>query len=174
MRKFFLSVLIFISFNTYAQSFKSSIFAEGSLLSTKTSGTEEKETVTGAGIYYSGKLRLSSGCYFEFRPGLFFTQMYYEGIVFGMYIRGNFSEKLFGVYGLNTYLNFNGPSNTYDPKSPAFSGEILVGYRLNDDFSVLLGIDKTFDSIYGHGSSSYSSYTKYLYWTAKLGVEYNL
>ncbi len=170
--------LIFVVSGMYSQSFNSSLIAEGSLLSTniKTwySNLDDKEFISGYGISYSGKLRLGSNYQLEIRPGLFFTQTFYEGFQLGLYLRRNISEQFFGIVGVNAGINFNGPWRGWEPNTPTFTAGVTIGSKLSEDFSVLFSFDKTLDDLYGHGSSSTADFSKYLFWLMKLGIEYNL
>jgi hypothetical protein len=162
----------------YSQNYKSGFIVEIAGLSTNTSSFEklddEKEFVTGYGISYSGKFRLSPTYQLEFRPGLFFTQKYYHGFQFGFFLRRSIAENFFGIIGVNSSLNFTGNSRSFTHPTLSYAVGATAGLNLSEDFSALLSFYKTLDNIYGHGSTSTTYFTKYLYWLMKLGVEYNL
>lgn len=174
---YFLLLTLSVGYS-YSQSYKSSFAVEITGLSTNTSSfksvEDEKEFIAGYGFSYSGKFSINSTYQLEFRPGLFFTQNYYHGFQFGLFLRRSISENFFGVIGVNSSLNFTGNSHSFTHPTLSYAVGATVGLQLNKDFSALFSFYKTLDNIYGHGSTSTTYFTKYLFWLIKLGVEYNL
>jgi hypothetical protein len=172
----FFILTIFLIGSTCAQSYKSSITAEVVGLSSSTNYfgyiEPDKEFLGGAEISYSGKFRIGSDYQMGFRAGMLFTEFYYHGFHFGLLLRKQLNEEFFGILGLNSYLNYYGPSRTYSHKLLHYSVNIAGGMRLSDNLSTFISIEKTLDNIYGE--SSKSNFTKYLYWLFKLGLEYDL
>lgn len=166
----------FLVGSAFAQSYQNSITAEVVGLSSSTNylgrDKPEKEFLGGAEISYNGKFRIGSDNQLGFRAGMLFTEFYYHGFHFGLLLRKQLSEEFFGILGLNSYLNYYGPSRTYSHKLLHYSLNIAAGIRLSENLSTFISIEKTLDNIYGE--SSKSNFTKYLYWLFKIGLEYDL
>lgn len=171
---FFIVNFILIG-SVFAQSYQSSITAEVVGLSSSTNYfgyiKPDKEFLGGVEISYSGKFRIGLDYQMGFRAGMLFTEFYYHGFHFGLSLRKQLNEDFFGILGLNSYLNYYGPSRTYSHKLLNYSVNIAAGMKITDNLSTFISIEKTLDNIYGE--SSKSSFTKYLYWLFKLGLEYD-
>ncbi len=168
-------MILFSFCSTYSQTYQSSFIAEIAGLSTNTVYIDDrydKEFISGYGISYSGKFKLSSNYQLELRPGLFFTQEFFHGFQLGLFFRRKLNEQLFGIIGVNTSLNFTGPSHTLSPARSIYTAGITLGSKLSKNYSILLSFYKTLDDI--SGDSGRGGYTKYLFWLMKLGVEINL
>lgn len=189
---FILSILVIIFFgDIYPQGYKSSLIFEGALLSTGTDYTEyiglssrdykTEEVLKGYSLAYSGKINLGDDYHLEFRPGIFFSDLYYEGLQLGLYLRKDI-DYFIGILGVNTILNFNtshGILNVERPKELTYFLVTGAGIKISSRFNVLLSYYKPPDKNFGHGQSTdYKSKTtgfeKNMFWSVRLGIEFNL
>lgn len=188
---FFLVIMMLCFGNIYSQSYKSSLIFEGALLSTETDYTEyngisardykTQEIIKGYSFTYSGKINLGKDYLLEFRTGIFFSDLYYEGLQLGLYLRKDI-DCFISILGFNTSLNFStshGILNVEQPKEVTYFFVIGAGIKISKRFNALLSYYKPPDKHFGHGQttdylSKTTSFEKNMFWAMRLGIEFNL
>jgi len=187
----FAVIMILCFGDIHPQSYKSSLILEGALLSTETDYTEytgmstrdykTEEIIKGYSLSYSGKINLGKDYHLELKPGVFFSDLYYEGLQLGFYLRKHF-DYFIGLLGVNSIYNFNtsrGILNVERPKELTYFFVVGSGIKISNRFNALLSFYWPPDKHFGHGQTTdYTSKTtgfeKNMFWSIRLGVEFNL
>lgn len=142
---------------------------------------DEKKFDTGVSFGFSGKINISKVFSINYRPGITVNNNHYTFADLGIYLRSKIVDDFFAGLGITSKLCLTqreGNMSYTKPRSESFEYTIIFGYHLTNKINLLVSIDDTFRDEYGesHYTSNMNSVDikKYVYWIAKVGIEYSL
>lgn len=142
---------------------------------------DSKKLDTGVSFGFSGKINLSKIFLINYRPGITVNNDHYTFADLGINLRSKILNDFFVGLGFTSKLCLTqreGNMNYTKPRGESFEYTIMFGYHLTKKINLLISINDTFRDDYGesyYNSNMNSVDTKkYVYWIAKVGIEYSL
>lgn len=142
---------------------------------------DNKKLDTGVSFGFSGKINISKIFSINYRPGITVNNNHFTFADFGIYIRSKIWDEFFSGFGITSKLCLSqreGNMSYTKPRGESFEYNIMFGYHLTNKINLLISINDTFKDEYGesyYNSNMNSVDTKkYVYWIAKVGIEYSL
>ncbi len=187
MKKIILVLLVIILVQKIqAQTFNASLIVEGAGLFSKVAykidqlNSKEENNYPfeyGVGIYWSGKWKLGTLYQIEIRPGWFVSSEHsFSSKQIGIYLRRQFGSDYVAGLGLNFESHYGGGGTTLIIKEQTYTISASFGKIILEDFLLHISISKPIDSYYSKYdsySSTSRSYSSYLNWIVKVGLEYD-
>jgi hypothetical protein len=142
---------------------------------------DERKFDTGVSFGFSGKINISKVFSINYRPGITVNNNHYTFADLGIYLRSKIVDDFFAGLGITSKLCLTqreGNMSYTKPRSESFEYTIMFGYHLTNKINLLVSINDTFRDEYGESYSNSNMNSiyikKYVYWIAKVGIEYSL
>jgi hypothetical protein len=181
--------ILFIMTPIYAQSYRNVIVHEMNILSVETQSTimknglsvgkaKENNISIGYSILYRGEAHLGSDYYFEYAPGLFFSEESYSGVQIAVNLRKEIND-LFCFAGIGSNINLSPHHEMGDSENPetyTFFYSLGAGVKISSIFGVIISYNSLFKNRFLSGqttdyNSNSTTYDKNLNYILKLGLE---